>query len=382
MRGLYYWIQIIVYLFFFVYPAKAQDGGEIDCSKEAIVYSKAFIHHFQQGEFELSEDVLYQWEQECGLSEPIQRARVLLLIHTNHFTLQNEPPALQKAATDYTNRLALMEIENPDERELAYRENQNHFGYIPPDGEFDRFTDRLVDELSARQDVSGLSDLFLNLYSGNSKDFFISLKQGSFSESQLSKDYQKEVKRLKRLPEFNFGIGTGIWIPSGNLKSIGNKPIASIYAGLKIHNTTIDAIADIRFGKSSELFEINVKDTLIQTRNHQGGYFGLQLKQILLRHSSLRYGLIASAGVDIIDIVEDRQFPQRQTFASAGFQAGVFAEYVFANRSRLTITPGYQVINHNNSRGTAMDGNAFIVRVLYGLTENASRNQRLNRLGH
>jgi hypothetical protein len=375
-------ILVFVCLIFNGLNALAQEDVTIDCSREAVIYSKAFIQHFQLKQYDLAEDVLYQWEQECALSEPIQRARLLLLIQNNRLSQQTEPPFLFEAAVAYANRQDLIDHENPAVRDLHYADNIHYYGYIIPDGDFDRFTRKLAEQLLTQQGQNNLAVSFLHLYSGNSTEFFLQLKQGSFPQTELSKDYHQKVKMLKRMPEFNFGLGTGLWIPGGNLAVLGIKPMVNIYAGMKFQNTTFNIIADIRFGKSKELFEMDIKDTLIQTRNHQGAFFGLQLSRILLRTASIHYGILASAGIDVIDIVEDRQYAQRQMHTSWGFQTGVFAEYIFANRSRLTLTPGYHFINHQNNRGTAMDGNAFILRITYGLSENARRNQNLARLGY
>lgn len=378
----FFWLLGSIIIVFTGHPALAQEEVAVDCSREAIVYSKAYMEHFNRNEYELAEDVLYQWEQECGITEPIKRARILLWIQNDRFTLQAEPPALLEAAVEYSSRQDLLNIEHPEDRDLYYEDNMHYYGYIPPDREFDRFTHKVAEQLFAEQGQNDLAVSFLHLYAGTSKDFFTNLKHGSFTGSKLSEDYHYEVRKLKRIPEFNLGMGIGLWIPNGDLVTLGIKPVANLYAGLKFHNFTLNAIADIRFGKSKDPFEIAVLDTLVQTRNHQGGYFGLQLKQILVKKSSLHFGVIASAGIDIIDIVGDQQFAGRQTFTSAGFQAGVFAEYIFANRSRLTLIPGYQFISHHNYYGTAMNGNAYLLRLTYGLTENARRNQRLARLGH
>jgi hypothetical protein len=92
--------------------------------------------------------------------------------------------------------------------------------------------------------------------------------------------------------------------------------------------------------------------------------------------------LFASGGYNIIDIVEDKQAAHRQTFGSWAFHLGPFYQYIFHNRTSLGIKPAFHVLNHHNSSGSPMSGNAFTLKVVFGISENAGKTKNLQRLGY
>ncbi len=227
-----------------------------------------------------------------------------------------------------------------------------------------------------------LAYLFLELYSGQTSDFFMTLKAGGFPQSLLSREYHQRVVYFEQMPELSLGVGAGLWMPFSGLGSIGIKPSLGVQIGARTQRTWYDAVFEFRFGKTREEVNIPIQDTLSPTRNFQGGYLGLEVTRVLAAFQHSQIEIFAGAGYDVIDLVEDAREPTRQVFATPALHVGPAYRYIFPNRFWISIKPGYYFLSHKNKGGSSLDGNAINLRVVVGFSDNARKHQNLKRLGY
>jgi hypothetical protein len=354
-----------------------------DCSSRAYMFSEAFAMHLQNNNREKMAEVLAEWEIHCGLNEPVFRARSIYQIMMGDFPGLLEKEDFLAQAIAFEIRHEISENQDQPTREEYFAVYREYFGFIPINSNYDRRTLQKARELLPAADPDKLSYAFLLLYSGNTQDFFQLLKNGSYTSTLLSDQYSARLTSLRRKPEFNFGISSGLWIPSGDLEIIGMKPSIGVFAGVTRLNTSLNAVFEMRFGRTESPVSINIRDSLVQTNIHHGSYFGLEGNRIILKTGKMRMGIFLSAGYNLIDIVEEALLdPERHTFGSWAFSGGAVFDFVFANRTRIGLHPGFVILNHHQTAGSSLEGNAFILKLVFGYSENARKFVNLKRLGY
>ncbi len=352
-----------------------------ECQLHAAGYAAQFADLIKNENYSEMPGLLLQWEQICNESEPLFRARVLYLISERRFTeILNEQPILDNAIAFEIRHKLMREAEMQDIDDY-FQLYPDYFGFVPMNSDFDRQTQQWARRLQSNVASGNLSYLFLQLWEGQTATFFKTLKAGYFQDTNLAKEYNEKLKENLSLPEFNLGLSAGIWVPTGDLSIIGYHPSIGINLGAKTQNTYWDAIFEFRYGNAHQDVEITVRDSLVTTRNYQGGYLGLEISHIIKRFASETLEIFAGGGYDIIDIVEDELDPQRQTFGSMALHVGIGYRLHFSNRSWLSIKPGYYFLNHKHATGSSLDGNALSLRLIFGFTENARKSENLKRLG-
>lgn len=372
------WLMIF---FLFCRPLQGQ-VILVNCAEKADNYSVEVVKAMMDGNDEALAELLFAWEQDCGLTEPVFRARALQLIAEGRFPGPLDESLLLEKAVAFEIRYRLNTEESPSVRNFFYEEYEEYFGHVPLNEEFDRQTLRIANRLKNQVDDNTLEYRLLELYSGNTVSFFLALKEGNFAETQLAGDYNNRVAELLNMPEINLGVRGGMWFPMGDLDILGVHPALGVNLGVKKNRNYLDAIFDIRFGKAANPVTLVVQDTLVITAtNFQGAYMGLEWSRVLVKGSDYEIELFAGAGYDVIDLIEDGQDPERQTFGSFAVYFGPSYRYIFANRTWLSIRPGFYLLNHNHEGGSSFKGNAWSFTVAFGFSDNARKTENLRRLG-
>jgi hypothetical protein len=372
-------------MFLLVFSASLSSAGvpEEGCQERAEKYSEAYALHMHNNELEKMAEVLAEWAGECGENEPVFRAKALYAIMTGTFPGNIKQEDMLAQAIAFEIRYTISESQNAASREEYFSVYRDYFGHVSVNGSFDRRSLQKARELLPGSDENNLAYAFLTLYSGNPRAFFLMLKEGRYTSSPLSVQYFDRVTSLKRKPEFNFGISTGLWIPSGDLQILGTKPSIGVFAGVTRLNTSLNALFELRFGRAASPVTINIRDSLVQTDLHHGSFLGLEANHVIFKTSKTRLGMFVIAGYNTIDLVEEALLvPERLTFGSWTISGGPFIDRVFSNRTRLGIHPGYMILNHRQTTGSSLRGDAIIVKLVFGYSENAHKYVNLRRLGY
>ncbi|MFN2396000.1 MAG: hypothetical protein ABR597_09970 [Bacteroidales bacterium] len=351
------------------------------CAEGAENFSVEVTKAMLDGNDETLAELLFTWEQECGLTEPVFRARALQLIADGRFPGPLDESLLLEKAVAFEIRYRINTEESPSVRDFFYEEYEEYFGYVPLNEDFDRQTLRIANRLKNQVDKNTLEYRLLELYSGNTESFFLALKEGGFAETPLARDYNKRVAELLKLPEINLGVRAGTWFPMSDLDILGVHPALGVNLGIKKNRNYLDAIFDIRFGKAANPVTLVVQDTLVTTSNFQGAYMGLEWSRVLVKGTGYEIELFAGAGYDVIDLIEEGQDPERQTFGSVAAYFGPSYRYIFANRTWLSLRPGFYLLNHKHEGGSSFKGNAWSFSIVFGFSDNARKTENLRRLG-
>jgi hypothetical protein len=349
------------------------------CPGSSAGFATRFSELIRTENFEEMPALLHEWESLCGDVEPVFRAKVLLKIYQRTFPgeLSDQNLLDQAIAFEIRENLPV----GSERRQEYFELYPEFFGFVPPGHVFDIQTKQWARRLQPTTASGSFSYIFLQLFEGQTENFFSALKDGYFPDSKLSLDYNKKVAENLKLPEFNLAVNAGIWLPQGDIEILGPHPSIGVVLGAKTRNSYLDAVFEFRIGKTGNDVMITVRDTLVTTRNYQGGYAGIEYTRILARLQNGTLEAFAGAGYDIIDIVEDKRDPERITFGSPAIHMGMGYRFHFQNRTWLSIKPGFYFLSHKHSTGSSLAGNAVNLRFTFGFSENARKSENLKRLG-
>jgi len=360
-----------------------QEPIEANCPSNASLFADSIALALEGNDLNRASQLLYTWEQLCGLSEPVFRIGLLLDAATG-----NRKPELYgvdgllSQAVSFEIRYRLM-IETDEQGRKEYFElYPDYFGYVFINSAFDRKTQQLALQLLRDGVNNNILHAFVRLYAGETEWFFQNLKNGNLADSKLQQEYMARVQFFQQKPELSAGISTGLWVPMGNLDVVGLKPAFIVHAGVKKWSSSLHAVVAIRFGSTRVPIDFSIQDTLVSTRNQQGGFAGLEWVQGLYSRKKASLGITLTGGYDVIDMVEDRQDPRRKTFGSWFLQPGIFWEYALPNHSSLGLYPYFVFLNHKNTVNPSLDGNAWFVTLRYRLSGNVRKSENLKRLGY
>ena len=354
-------------------------AGANTCEHKAAGFASQFAQLIREQKYDAMPALLFQWEQECGNSEPVFRARGLQLIAGGMFPgmLPEDQFLDQAIAFEIRGQLISQQLQDD-----YFLHHQEYFGYVPLNTEFDRQTRRWAGTLLQSGNFYGPALLFLQLWSGDHQAFFLALKQGDYDNTPLGEQYKERVTYFLRKPEINLGIQTGIWMPFESLAALGNHPLLGLNLGMKKGRNYLDLGFYFRFGKTPSPVSLIVKDTLAFTRNHQGAWLGLEYSRVLLSFSTAQLEWHGGVGYDLVELVEQGQDPERFSYGSVSLNTGFTYRYIFPNRTWLSLKPSFVLLNHKGNAALSLQGHAILFSVAYGFTENPRKSQNLRRLGH
>ena len=372
-----FWLLVSILIYG---PVYAQNPSE-NCAEKAENYSVEVAKAMLDGDDETLAGLLFAWEKECGLTEPVFRARTLQLIASDQFPGVLEGVPMLEQAIAFEIRYRLIAEKSPAERADYFAFHKDYFGYVPINEDFDRQTMRQAARLLNRVLPGTIEYRLLEMYAGEPESFFAGLRDGEFEETSLAAEYRNRRDELLRLPEFNIGIRTGMWFPMGDLDILGTHPSLGVNVGVKKGRNYFDAVFDFRFGKTAYPVSIVLQDTL-ETSNFQGGFLGMEWSRVLVQGSDYNLEIFAGLGYDLIDLVEDGQDPGRRSYGSLSFSFGPAYRYIFSNRTWLSIRPAFSFLDYNNPGGNSFAGNAWLFTIAFGYSDNPRKSEGLKRLGY
>ncbi len=370
----------ILAIYMFSFSAKGQTN---DCLENAASFANQVAEYLENDDEEALTGILFLWEQQCGLTEPIYRVRTLQQIRKGSWNLDNGQELLEQSL-NFKIRNDLIQKEDMQNLSDYFDFYPEVFGFVPLTSELDTQTSRLARHLLNQNRHDSIVNLVLNLYAGNTDHFFEKLKNGFASRSSLGRAYQERVDDLLKKPEWVVGIHAGTWIPFGELASVGAHPTLGFQLGGKKGKIALQSSFEFRFGKTPREVFIVVKDTLTATRNYQGGSLGLDLSYDFFKKHNHHMTFFAGVGLDVLDLVENSlQEPERITFLSPELRMGLQYNISFANRSYLSLSAGVSWLNHQAqlAESTQLTGNAANLKLIFGFRNNPSKTENLYRMG-
>ena len=171
------------------------------------------------------------------------------------------------------------------------------------------------------------------------------------------------VKVMERYFSKHWAVNAGVWIPTGELVTVGTHPILGLQWGFrhKIHDFNLTV--DFRFLNTKEPYEVMREGTIYSLNDFFGGYLGVDYICYLAVDSQIDFGILLGAGYDGFDVSVPTKPYEIDSF---NFNAGIRLNLYGKGRNYLGIQPRYNFINYGNKGGTNFSGNAISLQLYFG----------------
>jgi hypothetical protein len=333
--------------------------------------------YYQRGNRDTINGIMQYWEEKCGLSEELFRLKVLLAIQADTFNEKtySNLPVLNYVLTYKDWRIYYLKIS-----QQAYYKN-----IVLSNANFDRFTQNLAEALSRKNKLQPIEKFYVNLYAKKDSNSFLEpLKDSALNATMLKKQYDSTLKHYLKKPKTHLSFFSGIWIPTQNLKTLGIHPILGTQMGFETRKFCFDITGEVRFLKSANPYHVEKDGVHYSTQHYFGGLLGLDAAYSLGKRNKNELLISCGAAYEGFDALTQKSTSgKEETLKSIGtfnLNPGISIRRFIFKRSYIGLDFRYNIINYNNKNGTDISGNAFTIRLKYGVLSNPIREYGLKQL--
>ncbi len=328
--------------------------------------------------------ILNFWQSKCGNSEPIIRTKILFSIKEKSFNEQLYDTTIVDFVLNYMKRI------EADSLEYIYNYDKFYWGYTPINGNYDKFTQKLANDLLTTQNENSLEQLFCKFYSNILKNPISEIQSTTkYNKTKLKSYYIKKINKYINKPDIHIHIGVfaGVWIPTGNAKLLGNHPSWGFQGGCKYKKMTYDITFALKSLNSRNDYIILREGKLDTTNYFFGGYIGLDISRDLIKINQHQFDIVGGIAFDgFSSIYTNKQDnnpnnDKEHEIYSLNINLGLGYKYYFiSKKSYIGLQGKYNFVNYNNKGGTDITGNCITFSLLLGGFMNNIKDYNLNRL--
>jgi hypothetical protein len=261
---------------------------------------------------------------------------------------------------------------------------KSYYGFIPAGQEFDNFTRKEFENLKSEYDADKIEYLWCEFYSDNCDTIFPKLQSKRYETNSLNKEYDKAVEESLNMSEIHLAWITGIWIPTGRLKTLGIHPDFGFQMGSKHKKMNYDFTMTLKFGSSpNEYYARRTESSNLEATKHFfGGYIGFDVGRDIYtfkKHELQVIGGIAFDGFDALKENKDMDL-KAASVGSYNFNMGIGYRYYINNGLYLGLKAKYNVVDYTLSNVIDFTGNTISIQFIIGGLANEIKNNNLKAL--
>ncbi len=351
-----------------------------DCEEVSEVTSQMIAKYIKSNNLDSAKVILEYWENKCKASEPIIRSKILLSLMENNYKDSILGENYMWYIFNYKNRIKYVE-----NSKMIYNEFNPYFGFVPVGKYFDNLTKEKFSELKLNFTKNNTEYLLADFYSDHPDSIFHTLQNDTFSNTEMVKQYQKEVLEIKKLGEVHFAWITGAWIPTGKLKTLGIHPDLGFLAGWKKDKTNFDLIMTFKFLKAqNEYTALRKSSNTSETTDHFfGGQIGFEIGQDILVKRKHEVQIIAGISMDGIDVLKENQSQnlKAQSIISYNINIGLGYRLYTNGKFYLGARAKYNLIDYTINNAIDLTGNSFSLQFIVGSVSNFYKMNMMESLG-
>ena len=383
-------LNILLLAFLITSSLFAQDDLDAQLLKQSpncenVAYNSTLLINelFENSKVDSISLVVTKWENFCGESEPLFRAKVLTKISLATFSEKenSESDTEMSMVLAYLDRKKLSEEQNYHQ---LYEYYKLYLGYVPLNSNFDLTTTAWASSLlEENDDLRPDEKAFCLLYSNQIDKFWSYLQSSEMQDSKLSKAYEQEKDRVNNMWEGHINFFSGVFVPTASLAEvIGAKSIFGFQLGAKIKKTQLDLSFAFRPGEAKEYYTVYFEDDLVQTQDHLGGYIGLDFARELTNNYKRELDLEWGIAADFMDVIsgDPDVSNDSKTLSSFNFNCGLGYRFYFKNMNYIGLHAKYNFVNYKNKKGTGLDGNYLSFTISYNLFGNPNKHGLLEKM--
>jgi hypothetical protein len=261
--------------------------------------------------------ILSVWESNCSNTEPIQRLRILMAVFHGGLSDSLYNDYVDNHLSGFRSRLRAGKSDN---RGYTYEYNKVWLDYVPPGGEYDKWTQRIAIDLLGSRSLSKSEYLLCLLLSGNDVLFEKEIYSEEYKETSLSKKL-----RQRAYDYWNYGmifkISTGVWIPMGQLScNFQPSPLLTFAFTLPIQKSTrLDLGIQLAILLQAKPFLIQVDNLEYTVHAKTSGNVGAWLTREFGVGEKSHLDIMGGIGVGLMDT--DLKKPQQNPDGTDNYYA-------------------------------------------------------------
>ncbi|MEM1408339.1 MAG: hypothetical protein AAGG59_16270 [Bacteroidota bacterium] len=337
--------------------------------------------YHQRGDLDSVLVFINYWEKKCGVSEYSQRVRTLFEIERNVFDETQIDDSFFENLTTFINYTSWKT--NIDTSSYNPYQSYNQIFEDPNLVlSFDTYTSLWARDLLFRL-IDRCDDEYriLTLYAEKIQAFYKLLKENNCPGSKLGTIYRMQVNQFKKLPDYDWGLITGYWMPQGNASLLGNHPTLGLYGGLQKGRWLFDLTILFRFLEADDNYFVIEDGIEYETDHFFGGYIGVDIGYQLVKGNKSRLYALSGIGFDGFDALggDDEDDPSK-SINSLNLNLGLGFRQSLSNNLYIGIEARQNFVDYNNRGGTDLSGNSQSIRLLFGFMQNIRKEERLKTL--
>jgi len=354
----------------------------LECRDVSYNCASYFVEYYQEGKIDSASQMVDYWQDKCDYRDPVIRAKMLLDLKTGHFSEWFVDDNIFDFISICIYRYNSLSLSAAN----SYDNNQAEFAYIEPLGEFDKAIAKLAAELQSFYPVDSYERLWVNFLAHPSTDIFLAIQNGQFADTQFAKLYQQRLQQLLKIRELNIALMGGIWIPTGQLTTLGCHPGLGFQFGSHSQKSFWDLTMIFRFGDTSHTYyayPYTYSKEKVPTNYYFGGYIGLDWAKPIVHRPEFDYLVLLGFGYDGFDVNDLNYYdPDASSVNSYNFNVGLGYNFYYSTGAYLGIQAKYNIIDYTLNDVIDLRGNALTINILWGVSFDANKYRQLQQLGY
>ncbi|MBW6497571.1 MAG: hypothetical protein K0B09_04220 [Bacteroidales bacterium] len=337
----------------------------IHCQDIAISATKLIPALHQDNKIDTLYALLYYWDLNCGLAEPLLRFYLLDQIEYNRFDDTFYPDQILTFLEDFRKSTS---FENPN-----FYLDYYAWEYYEVDSTYSAFSKNLALYLQRYSDLQPIELFFLEYYSHDFDRAMERLKSGELAGTRLDSLYNAKIEIAKKAKRVFINLYGGLWKPNGDLALLGSHPEIGFGGGFIQQGFLMELIFKIGFGPSPNYYEVVVDNLGYRTKSftnvHVSGRIGLVPIDINRHQLLLSVGL-GYEGIQAFSTTEQEEEGLSRMISSASFSPGVEFRFPVSEASYLGLNFRYNFLNFSTRRNeTPLNGNALMFGISWGFDD-------------
>lgn len=309
------------------------------------------------------DSLLYEWKYSCGGIQPLMYFEIVYSIGAGQFNENIYHNQIIRSLAHFREELAADNAAGKKTRARDYGIDSNYYSFVSA------MAGELYEEDYARSPVEYW---LLRFLSTADTALFAELDNIIYNNTRLQESYHNwlaEQPGGRGVSGFCAEFAAGAWLPDGALGRIGAHPLLGLEVGVGSENFTASLYFNIRFGKAPRPYKV-FADSLFSTRYHFGTGVGLNLRYVVRKGRRSDVVGLGSIGYDVLTVRPDPDTDDETVNGvnRKSLALGLGAGYRFFVGSQVYIglEGRYNLLFYNNSGGSDLGGNAFLLTLSVG----------------
>lgn len=236
---------------------------------------------------------------------------------------------------------------------------------------FIRFNIDLGRKVASNADIAPAGRMIGLICSGEADSAFIRIQSPEFAGTKLRYNYDEYVERVRNRfrAKGNVCFSVGSWIPSGNIRLLGNHPEIGGQLGAEWKKWRGDLDINLRFVSAKHKYLVDSLGYPVYTKKYFGLNFGIDVGRKVYDRGAFSTDLFLGIGNELIYSISVAGDPKEYVWHnSVGLSIGLRHRFFYDPGRRYYIGSIIRLssVNYDNPHGTDLSGSALSILLMWG----------------